>query len=542
MRIDKLYIEEYKNLKEFTVDFDQTKVKQVIVGRNGTGKSNLFEAIANIFKDLDLRVPTGFGYTLEYICNGILVKIENVLETKDGKNIYKRKYAVKLKAKEEKKHLSEKYEIIKENEFYNYNKRLLPSYVFAYYSGIITRLNDIFKEHEKKYYADQIKGTEQPLRPLFLARPHHSQFALLSFFAAEDPKARKFLENEFGITGIESVLFKLREPFWNQKNPSAQKKINGDPRFWYAAGKVKSFLEKLFEYSYAPIALLEKIEVNIDKYNKKERRFCYIPDERTLKKLADGLSPKEFFTRMESMLYSDIINEDGSDVQINISIKNSKKAITFYDLSEGERQLLTVLGLMRFTKESEALFLLDEPDTHQNPAWCLDYLRNLKEYDAEPENCQIIMTTHSPLTFAGLEKEEVVILEQLENGNVYSYHPSSSPIGMGVNAILTSDFFGMRSALDRKTLFDLDRKRELAFKENRSDKEDEEFNDLINALGKLDFSKDARDPLYLEYLKAIDVAQNENPQLKQPAPDSITWEKRKQISKEISKRLLEKKK
>ena len=27
-----------------------------------------------------------------------------------------------------------------------------------------------------------------------------------------------------------------------------------------------------------------------------------------------------------------------------------------------------VLGLLRFTKEDEALFLLDEPDTHLNPA------------------------------------------------------------------------------------------------------------------------------------------------------------------------------
>jgi hypothetical protein len=33
-------------------------------------------------------------------------------------------------------------------------------------------------------------------------------------------------------------------------------------------------------------------------------------------------------------------------------------------LSEGEQQLLMVLGLMRFTKSHQSLVLLDEPDTH----------------------------------------------------------------------------------------------------------------------------------------------------------------------------------
>jgi predicted ATP-dependent endonuclease of OLD family len=33
---------------------------------------------------------------------------------------------------------------------------------------------------------------------------------------------------------------------------------------------------------------------------------------------------------------------------------------------------------LRFTAEDESLFLLDEPDTHLNPRWCVDYLGYLK--------------------------------------------------------------------------------------------------------------------------------------------------------------------
>lgn len=557
MRIQKLFIKEFKNLKNFEVNFFVGKInnqeinKQVIVGRNGSGKSNLFEAIITIFRDLDLKTQTNFEYKIEYLCNENLIKIENIItaEAKINKNIttkpiYKKTIFIKWQNKKDDGSYAKEYELLKESDFNNLNSkaetRLLPSYVFAYYSGVITRLQEIFKDHERKYYKAQIDGDEFPLRPLFLAKPHHSQFALLAFYAASDNKAREFLKNEFGILGIDSVLFSLREPFWKLKNPSVQKKEKGDPRFWYAAGKVKSFLESLFEHSFAPMAVTDKMEVQLDQFKTKERRFCYIPDEQSLSLLADELTPKEFFARMESMLYTDLINEDGSDIKININIENLDSPISFFDLSEGERQLITVLGLMLFTKESEALFLLDEPDTHQNPAWCLDYLRNLKEYGAEPQNSQMIMTSHNPLTIAGLEKEEVVILEQSEDGNIISYHPDIAPIGMGVNAILTSEFFRMRSALDRKTLAQLDRRRVLAFKENRTSGENEEFNYLITQLGNLDFSNDARDPLYIEYLRAITKAQKENPGIANPFPSVLSWNKRKELAASITKKLLEK--
>ena len=52
MRIQHLYISEYKNLKNFTLDFDGTSFIDVFVGKNGTGKSNLFEALIEIFRHL----------------------------------------------------------------------------------------------------------------------------------------------------------------------------------------------------------------------------------------------------------------------------------------------------------------------------------------------------------------------------------------------------------------------------------------------------------------------------------------------------------
>jgi predicted ATP-dependent endonuclease of OLD family len=193
---------------------------------------------------------------------------------------------------------------------------------------------------------------------------------------------------------------------------------------------------------------------------------------------------------------------------------------------------------MRFTAEKEALFLLDEPDTHLNPAWCLDYLDNLWKYGAEPLNSQIIMTTHSPLTFAGMDKNEVVVMERNIEGRIFAEHPTNAPKGMGFAAILTSDYFGLRSTLDKDTLKKIDIKRELAIKPDKTDEDRRELERLNDELGKLDFSHAVRDPLYDEFIRAITSVTKDRPELKKPAPKSDMWRERQKISKEIAERLL----
>jgi len=355
----------------------------------------------------------------------------------------------------------------------------------------------------------------------------------------EDEKARKFLQDELRIDGLDAVLFALREPYWS-KSRKPKKGDRGDARFWGAAGKVAPFLDTLFTNSFAPMAFSERLRVSVGQTETKERRFCYLPDNNAVAQLAGGLSNKEFFARLESLVYSNVVSEDGSDVRIWLRLKDVEASATFNDLAEGERQLLTVLGLLRFTADEEALFILDEPDTHLNPAWCLDYLDNLQKYGANLDTSQIIMTTHSPLTFAGLEKNEVVVLQRERDGSIRAEHPVSSPRGMGFSAILTSDYFGLRSTLDRPTLEKLDKRRELGLKVDRTDQDLEELTALDQELGRLDFTKSVRDPLYQEFVRAITEAQKEHPEIADAAPLMDEWQVRKELAADIAKRLLNK--
>lgn len=546
MRIDRLRLPRYRNLVDFEVNFHQQSERQVIVGRNGVGKSNLLEAIVRIFRDLDLEEVSSFEYQIEYFCRGHAVRITNAKrENLSGGSafIFVRTYEV---ANHQQADLlpEKQYRLILQADFYKRNRRiglqssptrLLPNYVFGYYSGDISRFEGIFEHHEEKYYADQVRGEEAPLRTLFLARPHHSQFAFLSFLAVDDEKARDFLKNELRIEGLDAVLFALREPYW-AKARKGKSSSSGDQRFWGAAGKVEPFLGRLFNNSFVPMAFSERMKISVGQTETKERRFCYLPDGDSVERLAEGLSKKEFFARLESLVFSDVVSSDGSDVRIWLRLKGVEESATFNDLAEGERQLLTVLGLLRFTEDDEALFILDEPDTHLNPAWCLDYLENLRKYGADLATSQIIMTTHSPMTFAGLNRNEVVVLRRddevtpvafnSEQGSldetkgaskrasvIVAEHPTSSPKGMGFGAILTSDIFGLRSTLDADTLRDVERLRFLAAQPERTFAEEAELARLNASLTPLGFSREVRDPLFKEFVNEMALGRNETPEL-----------------------------
>jgi energy-coupling factor transporter ATP-binding protein EcfA2 len=170
---------------------------------------------------------------------------------------------------------------------------------------------------------------------------------------------------------------------------------------------------------------------------------------------------------------------------------------------------LTVLGLLRFTREDEALFLLDEPDTHLNPVWSLHYLDLLKGVVGEQQTSQIIMATHDPLTIAGLTRDEVRVMYKDESTHHISARiPDHDPKGMGVSGILTSDLFGLRSDLDLETLKLLDEKRDLSVKENLTDEDKRRLGELRDALKDLDLEARVRDPMFRDFVKARTVEES----------------------------------
>ena len=121
MRIDTVYIEEFKNLKDFRIDLDATKMHTVLLGQNAAGKSNLLEALVIIFRDLDLEEQTSFNYTIEYECKNNLIKV-------NGGPSVRNKFGLFLG---EKKNGEISYSaVVSKAEVKRNKEKYLPKYVF----------------------------------------------------------------------------------------------------------------------------------------------------------------------------------------------------------------------------------------------------------------------------------------------------------------------------------------------------------------------------------------------------------------------------
>lgn len=501
MRIDRLKLNSrFKNLQEgFEIDFDEGELISVIVGRNGTGKSNIIEALVIIFRDLDLGKFPSFAYDLKYKIGDFEIHID---ASPDGyradKSGTKEFYKIQLTDSTNGKTRKLPIKQLRDHE-----RRFLPRYVFGYYSGPSNRLEQHFEEHQGKFYRDLINPRLDknllPLRPLFYARLIHSQFVLLAFFLEQDTNVIRFLEEQLNIVGLDSVLFILKTPSW------ASSKEKREDLFWKARGTVREFMERLYSQSLAPFRLsISKTE---------DYLYMYIKNQDTLQELVqeylaqeqhrnEETSYQSFFKALESTYISDLIHE----VRIKIKIKSINGSLTFRELSEGEQQLLMVLGLMRFTKEEESLFLLDEPDTHLNPAWSVDYLdfiQGERNIVGLRQNSQVLMTTHNPMTLAGLRKSQVKIVHRKDDGLIYSASAKHDPRGMGFAGILTSDMFGLQSTLDPETLDKLDEQRRLIVKaeDELTELEQRRLNELNKELEDIDVTRFVRDPYYPVFVK-----------------------------------------
>jgi len=527
MRIDKVYIEDFKNLKKFCIDLDTEQMNTVLLGKNATGKSNFIESLVLIFKFLDLSTENKrdfpeFNYWIQYTCRNNTIEID---------------------------HLSKGYKILinsVETSFSNFfsdegKAKYLPKYVFTYYSGLSDRLDKAFWKHQNQFYKEIIKedfdkNKLDNLRRLFYVKQIHSFFVLLAFFSLPnmEKKSKDFLKNILGIEGLESILFIIKQATWINKR--------GDKRFFGAVGLVQQFLSVLWDYSLAPIHFKETVYPDFrSKGVYQEQLYLYLSDKKKLEDFAskyfDINSEIPNNTFLFKALESTYISELLSEVKVKVR-KTIDGQVTFKELSEGEQQLLTVIGLLIFTREDESLILLDEPDTHLNPIWKYDYLHfltnlvkskerlendEINDDSNEDSTTQILINTHDPLVIGSMLKSQVRMFvrnvskndlpDVIGNDNTFNklkrkalkeaFEPDINPRGLGVAGILTSELFGLKTIVDRETGKLLEERNNLLYRQSKGDATESDLlrlQQLFEELSNQGFNHNFKDPLYTEYI------------------------------------------
>lgn len=489
MKLKKLEIEKYKNLENLEIDFMDSNITAVL-GQNGCGKSNLFEFISEIFLDIDEGKKPSSNYKIEYS-----LWVDN--KTVDVTIVYDSKYKISIDSVDDKKTYAK---VPKTYEKY------LPRFIFAYYSGTNQRLKKRFDQSKFKFQKKFLNSNiEIQTRKFLYAEKKHSLFVLLIFLLLDDqPKIKELLKEILNIESLSMALFKLHRPYWAQDKKSY---------FWGSKGFVSGFLQKLYENAIAPIKInaTTKIEREQGKPRETNTEFIYLYFDKIekLKSLMnlseikkDETSDRYLFKAIESMYISDLVE----DIVIKTNVNRAKNtSINFDDLSEGEMQLFTVLGLLKFTNTENSLFLLDEPDTHLNPNWSRYYVNKyIRDIigSIETSKTHVLLTTHDPVLIGGLKKEDVVIMQRMDDNSIKAEHPETDPMGSSYDGILTGDGFDLGSSISPELEETIERKIILSFKDDKTPAEELELKNLKEQIKDYDYAISNDDPLYNEYLKA----------------------------------------
>jgi len=503
MHLQRIKIADFKNLKDVEISFseffergDGGKPEQpirshAVIGQNGTGKSNLIEAIITIFRDVDLDNDASLDYELDYKIRGhdITLKADRAM----GK-----RPVVSIDGKPS-----------SQSQLSKHAREYLPSHVFAYYSGKNERLEALFQTHQERFKNLLRHDGDDLVRRLFYCRGGHSQLVLLACLLSADPVFAGLLEN-LKIQDLESALFVLKQPH-TLRELKDRDILEGDPRFWYARGTVvRDLLDKLWQVAWAPIEETREVQIDFRRRPEKQKRmYLFVPNREKLNELGEMVGTADrFFRYAEGAYIGDLLEE------VRITIKKREESagnVSFTQLSEGELQMLTVLGLMRITHQDHCLFLLDEPDTHLNPLWKLRYFDDINRMIAPRAGetlqgeSQIIVATHDPIMVGSLRREQVRILRKIGDKSEVAA-PADHPQGMGVAGLLKSDMFGLASTLDQQTLRDLELRNELIAKDARGELSDDEavhLERLRHHLDELGFSREYRDPMYQLFIQKM---------------------------------------
>lgn len=483
MKLRRLWVKDYKNLRNCEIEFTQAHWLTAVIGSNGSGKSNLFEALLHILIGVYFKEAPPFDFILEYVTHNREIRISGEAGT------------LSVQVDGEDKPIEFFANRLKDGEAVVY----FPELTFVYYSGECQRVRGLIARYQKAYRMLVRDPEKDRHRPLFVESTNEqAKIILLALFA----HGHEAFLRELGITDIVDVSFVLRSPEGFDPNLH-------EPKLWNTVGTVRRIVGAINDTAYSedsrqPTAANDLPREGFERYSI-TRRFQF--NDRpapsgTLRDLAQWL------TKSGENLYLSLehLGARGIFQSLDYQLKggDGSSLFRFDHLSEGEKQLIAVVGALRLINQGENLVLLDEPDTHLNPKWSWDYASMLEDA-FRPEQRQkstLMLATHDPVMISGLTKEQVMMARTPSTERSTFVHPYRDPKGQGIaNLLCSSEFFGLPSSLDKETQKLMDERLEISVRETLSDKDKSRLEELNKQLEILTPGISDRDPAHVAFLR-----------------------------------------
>jgi len=223
---------------------------------------------------------------------------------------------------------------------------------------------------------------------------------------------------------------------------------------FYADDAVKSAFRSIFKTSYELFKLLYSLRLlNIHCISAKTRTSIkQAPQGTNLSDLLPKPSIEDLIFKIEGINF---VKSQGSD------------PIYYKQLSDGEHQLLHVMGTLQLMNESDSLFILDEPETHFNPEWrskMVDMIVRSNQSDDQMKD--YFITSHSPFIISDCKPNNVYIFNKNEKDEIKVETAAKrrlNTFGTSVN-ILTEEVFNKHESIADYSLRKLNEIKNRSFK------------------------------------------------------------------------------
>lgn len=303
-RLKSVYIKDYKNIQDQTFDFSTNTGYIALIGLNGSGKSNLLEAISIIFNDL-----YGIAHTEQV--NGYSITFQ--LNDKD--------YT---------------YATVDDTEEHNLvplsavDKGNLPSSVIACYSGEDPRLWSMaYRPYYLGFFSNALHGKDYVPKTMYINK-YCWKIALISLLFSLDRDVQQFVKNVLHID-VKNVTIQFT--YNDIANPQPHDAYN-----WLNRVKKKFGVDKIKFTDLRDFGLenIKHMDLTEDKLIFYYLYFLHLPKK----------TPNQPIDKLIS----------------TISIKLD--SIEFDSLSEGQKKMILIACITRILGDENSLVLLDEPDAH----------------------------------------------------------------------------------------------------------------------------------------------------------------------------------
>jgi len=526
----------------FLRDFEKGKVYDFtpycLAGKNGSGKSNILEALAAIFYHIECihleYKPDGFenqsyveegyvesGYTeeeegafspkesypdafeLEYLVpvkwkqitksfnemgnttwSELLAHIQITKKTNEApeilclnKDLYERDYKEPKLLREEVKDILPEYVIgysSGENEilslpffkmrfinFDEYEDRLRKEFDYAKPEGRLVYIDNQFSQ--AVFLTNFLMQEESLLKPIYdtIGVSRITQFRII---IQQNIKIKKWQPAVFGVEGYdESVKVEGKEEEIFELTSKLQSTINkfkscATTQFFDAANKIlyldyfvtdetKKAFRLMFEDDALTLfrAFQVLLTLNLYEVNKATKKELYKSGSLYVNETVPTLASDKRIIRFKDL---------------EIDKEFAYEEIYNKSLSDGEHQFLHSLNLCLLFKNTNSLFLLDEPETHFNPSWRAKFistLRNCLQDDKQKRMRELLITTHSPFLISDSQESHVLkFTKNTETGVVTCERPDFKTFGASVNQI-TIKIFGKLETIGNFAKEELDK-------------------------------------------------------------------------------------